>query len=303
MIGGGFVMGSCFFYLEFLLVWLSMLLHAGYRNPAIFALEYTLVPDGVFPTQLREALHAYEHILKFAHDPKRVVFAGDSAGASIAISLLLFLALSPQEQERILGRSPGGRAGEALGAPGAAALVSPWLTLHSELNRNTASDFLDAETLGSYATQYAGNGVDRLAAIDRSLLDAVLSPGTCKDIKWWEKACPTGGIFATYGSEEVFGPDIKRWVNMLQAAGLEVEGREEKAMVHAWPVVSLFLSGSTTKRLRGLRSIVSHIGQWVPPQAEADAKQRQQRKKQSGEDGRPLRLDQVKNRHRAADAG
>ncbi|RYP79733.1 hypothetical protein DL770_006522 [Monosporascus sp. CRB-9-2] len=61
--GGGFSMGSCFFYLEFLLTWASLLTEAGHRNPAIFALDYTLVPDGSFPTQLEEAIASYEHVL------------------------------------------------------------------------------------------------------------------------------------------------------------------------------------------------------------------------------------------------
>ena len=48
--GGGFSMGSSYFYLEFLLTWLSVLkIHGGFRNPAILSLEYTLVPDSSYP--------------------------------------------------------------------------------------------------------------------------------------------------------------------------------------------------------------------------------------------------------------
>lgn len=54
-------MGSCYFYLEFLLAWVSLLKEAGYRNPAIFSLEYTLVPDAVYPAQLEQTVTGYVH--------------------------------------------------------------------------------------------------------------------------------------------------------------------------------------------------------------------------------------------------
>ncbi|GAB1320101.1 hypothetical protein MFIFM68171_10311 [Madurella fahalii] len=70
--GGGFSMGSSYFYLEYFLTWLSVLSSSGYRNPAIFALEYTLVPDASFPTQVEEAMKGYEHVLSKARDPSIV---------------------------------------------------------------------------------------------------------------------------------------------------------------------------------------------------------------------------------------
>lgn len=85
-------MGSSYFYLEFLLSWLDLLKKAGYENPSIFALEYTLVPDDSFPKQLEEAIAGYEHVLSMVGDPGKVCVSGDSAGATIIISLLLHLA-------------------------------------------------------------------------------------------------------------------------------------------------------------------------------------------------------------------
>lgn len=79
-LGGGFSMGSTYFYLEFLLSWLSLLKVSGYRNPAIFSIEYTLVPDSSFPTQLDEMVAGYEHVVEMACDPSIVCVAGDSAG-------------------------------------------------------------------------------------------------------------------------------------------------------------------------------------------------------------------------------
>jgi len=50
--GGGFSLGSSHFYLEFLITMLDLLKEAGYRAPAIFSLEYTLVPDQAYPVQV-----------------------------------------------------------------------------------------------------------------------------------------------------------------------------------------------------------------------------------------------------------
>src|SRR3569833_2408266 len=112
------MMGSTWFYLEFLLSWLHLLRCSGYKNPAIFALEYTLVPDGVFPTQLVEALHGYEHVLSFARDPAKVVVSGDSAGAAIVLSLLLNLTHPPPKPHPLPTPIPPG-------LPGLALLMSP----------------------------------------------------------------------------------------------------------------------------------------------------------------------------------
>jgi len=75
-------MGSSYFYLEFLIAWLSLLKSSGFHNPAIFALEYTLVPDQAYPVQLQQALSAYKNICA-NHDPARIVVSGDSAGATL----------------------------------------------------------------------------------------------------------------------------------------------------------------------------------------------------------------------------
>ncbi|UNI21088.1 hypothetical protein JDV02_007107 [Purpureocillium takamizusanense] len=97
--GGCFAVGSCYFYLEFLLAMRHLLKEeAGFANPAVFALEYALAPERAFPAQLHEARLGYEHVLGVAEaaagdgDDSRVCVMGDSAGGMLALSLLLQLA-------------------------------------------------------------------------------------------------------------------------------------------------------------------------------------------------------------------
>ncbi|KAF6812162.1 arylacetamide deacetylase [Colletotrichum sojae] len=262
--GGGFAMGSVHFYLEFLLSWHAVLLQSGYENPAIFALEYTLVPDETYPTQVYETLRAYKHVLSVAGGPHKVVVTGDSAGANLMLTLLLELGHMNEDRafkEKVddaaasesESQSSFRKASESP-LPMLCVLISPWTRLISTKQENTASDYLDRDTLWKYALQYAGEG--------GHAYQQTASPGLCVDHRVWKDASPMRGFFITYGSEEVFATDIKDLINVL-VKGTEVDSRVEEGGIHAWPVVSLFLSRSPEKRLKGLRTLTSAIRQHV----------------------------------------
>ncbi|KAI0481235.1 alpha/beta-hydrolase [Xylariaceae sp. FL0804] len=250
--GGGFSMGSSFFYLEYLLTWLGLLVDAGYQNPAIFALEYTLVPDGTFPRQLEEAIAGYEHVLSWTGDPEKICVSGDSAGATIVLSLLLHLANLGRHADKMDGVGSW-----RLPKPGLAVLISPWVTLVSDKHRNTPSDYLDASHLHRYARQYSGE----MVATD----DPLLSPGDCKDVSWWNRACPSKGIFVGYGAEEVFAPEVERLVAFFKDNGIEVRSQGEAGGIHAWPVASLFLCSLLEERKKGLKVLVQEMRENIQP--------------------------------------
>jgi acetyl esterase/lipase len=251
-------MGSPYFYLEFLLTWLSLLKRAGYYNPAVFGLDYTLVPDSSFPKQLAEIVSGYEHVLRMAgSDPSVVCVAGDSAGGTLALSLLLHLAhpVPGSKGKHLLEDS------RHLERPGMAVLISPWPTLQSELYQNNRSDFLDVPALHLYAAQYAG----RVDLLD----DPVASPGNCTNLSWLKEASPKKGLHIVYGKEEVFAPEIEQFVQRLSKAGTLVTSQGETGGIHAWPVASLFLSSTEDKRVRGLGAIVREIRKRLPPSSKS----------------------------------
>jgi acetyl esterase/lipase len=225
-------MGSSYFYLEFLIAWLSLLKASGYQRPAIFALEYTLVPDQSYPIQMQQAISAYKNIC-VNHDPLRIVISGDSAGATLILSLLLHIA-NDRKTVDDFGNANKWR----MTAPAMAVLISPWVTLVSPQDKNTTSDYLDADNLHLYARQYATTKI--------ALHDPLISPGNCKDLDWWKKASPEKGFFFCYGAEEVFAPEIRDLVSLLEGVeGLKVEAREERGGIHAWPLAALFLSSKS----------------------------------------------------------
>ncbi|KAL8695643.1 MAG: hypothetical protein Q9224_003269 [Gallowayella concinna] len=245
--GGGFSMGSTYFYLEFLLAWLTILQKAGYRNPAIFSLEYTLVPDERYPTQLEQTIAGYDHICSIVKNPSRICLAGDSAGATLQLSLLLHMSQTSDSMKR---------------RPGFATLISPWATLVTPKNRDTASDYLNADSLHLYGRQFAGT--------QANLKDPLVSPGVCKDQEWWVRASPSGGYCFMYGSEEVFGPEVRDLIALLRRSGCAVRVREEPGQVHAWPVVSLFLADTQEERTKGLRDLTKMITQVIEPGVHID---------------------------------
>jgi len=235
-------MGSAFFYLEFLMTWLSVLVCSGYSNPAIFALEYTLVPDASYPTQINEAVAGYEHVLKVAQDPSIVCVSGDSAGGMLVLSLLLHL-----------GKRAGGD-GEQEGGiekPAMAMLISPWVTLLSEKKDSPGRDYLSVGQLNRYGRLLAGEMI--------SATDPLISPGCCHDVEWWRRASPSNGYFITYGEDEILAPDIDELIRRLGQAGIAAQSEKEAGGIHAWPVASVFLSTSEEERLMGLRTMSSEI--------------------------------------------
>ncbi|KJZ77039.1 hypothetical protein HIM_03360 [Hirsutella minnesotensis 3608] len=251
--GGGFALGSCYFYLEFLLSWHHLLVEAGYRNPAVFALNYTLVPEACYPTQMLEALQGYKHVLEVAGSPSRVCVAGDSAGGTLVLSLLLRLgteALAHGKETldstiqangvpRICDLSP-----LDLPLPQMAALISPWVRLKSNLHYPSTVDYLNRQTLWKYAQEYAG----------ATMLNQYLaSPGSCIDEERWRASSPRRGYVVAFGEQEVFAPDISDFINRRVRNSIEMKALRFDGGVHAWPVASLFLS-SATETARALKA-------------------------------------------------
>ncbi|RVX72697.1 hypothetical protein B0A52_04095 [Exophiala mesophila] len=239
--GGGFSMGSAYFYLEFLMAWATRLKESGFQNPAVFALEYTLVPDAKWPTQFNEARSGYTFLREtFGEDSTtNICVSGDSAGATIMLSMLLQLGHVEQDAQL-----------KAAYRPGLAVLLSPWTHLVSELNQNTPSDYLDRNSLQLYAKQYAGD-----ATTDSETISPGLSTGR------WKLCSPMNGYRVIYGGEEVFAPGVHQMIHHIKDTGAVVKAHQLEGGIHAWPVVNLFLGATREERLLGLDLMTDYVVQ------------------------------------------
>lgn len=232
-------MGSAYFYIEFLMAWATRLKENGFQNPAVFALEYTLVPDSQWPTQFNETRAGFTFLRETFGDGSaaKICVSGDSAGATLILSMLL--------QPGHLEQDPHV---QSLQKPGLAILLSPWTHLVSPLNQNTRSDYLDRNSLHLYAKQYAG---------EATMTDEVISPGL--SITRWKQASPLNGYRVVYGSEEVFSPGIQEMITNIKNNGAAVKEYRHQDGIHAWPVVNLFLGRSRKERLLGLDVVTEYI--------------------------------------------
>lgn len=84
--------------------------HARKLKGRVFAPQYRLAPQFPFPCGLQDCLAAYLFLLSH-HKPNEIIFAGDSAGGGLALSLLVII------------RDQG------LPLPAGAILISPWVDL------------------------------------------------------------------------------------------------------------------------------------------------------------------------------
>lgn len=216
----------------------SALLEAGYENPAVFNLDYTLAPDKTFPGQLNEAMLGYKEVLRAADADTRICVGGDSAGGMLTLTLLQELAA---RQLR----------GEALPRhPDVAVLVSPWVTLKSHLHTPSALDYIQPDILARFADMYTGGSL---------AYQAPTSPGSCQDEGIWAASRPARGYIVTYGEEECLRGDIEYFIEHQRARGVEVRTLMDAGGVHVWPVVSLQFSTDKARRIAGIQAIVREI--------------------------------------------
>ncbi|KAJ3140426.1 hypothetical protein HK100_009737 [Physocladia obscura] len=103
---------------------------AKFGKARVFAIDYRLAPEYVFPLALHDAISAYS-FLRQSYDASKIIIAGDSAGAGLALAAILWL------------RDYGHVQQHGLDMPGGVALMSPWLDLCHSLPSFTSNGKFD----------------------------------------------------------------------------------------------------------------------------------------------------------------
>jgi len=115
------------------------------QDIGIVVLNYSLIPTGIFPTQLRQAVCALKHLLDAGVEPRNIQVAGDSAGGNLVLGLLSHI-LHP------LDGIPTIKLSSPLGG---AYLMSPWVALTNKnglFEAGDAKDFLCTSTLNYWGS-------------------------------------------------------------------------------------------------------------------------------------------------------
>lgn len=117
--GGGFVAGNLAYARGFAAALASK---CGIK---VFAVEYRLAPEHVYPAALDDSLEAYGYLLSNGFEPSKIILCGDSAGGGLCYSLCAKL--------RDKGRT----------LPAGIIALSPWTDLTSSGNSYAANEKVD----------------------------------------------------------------------------------------------------------------------------------------------------------------
>jgi acetyl esterase/lipase len=239
--GGGPAFATIHFYLEFLVTLVRSLQLQGFRNPAIFAIQYPLVPHANFHHQLNAVVCGWNYVAS-TFESSAIAIVGDSNGGGLALSLMLHIAHpSPDITEVPVRRRPT-----------AAVLMSPWTNLYSAKGSSRA-DYLTPKVVFRHA--------DRLTAGDRN--NVYMSPALCRSREWWRRACPEFGMYLSYGEEEMLADDIQRFADGLCSAGCAASAKCEPHHLHSWQIVQFYLARTPQHRQAGLDDVSANLAKMI----------------------------------------
>ncbi len=202
--GGGFIGTSPSMYAAFT-GWIAR--EAGCR---VIVPDYRLAPEFPYPASLHDAIAVYEAVLASGVPAARLFVAGDSGGGNLVTSLVV------EARAR------------ALPAPAGLMLFSPELSL--ALDEPSITENADRDILPwNIPVRPYLHGLD--------LHDAHVSAADAN----LHGFPPT---FVAFGGDEMFRDPIRRFVDRLERAGVEVTAIEEPAMFHVFPILMPWAAAS-----------------------------------------------------------
>ncbi|KAI5236747.1 alpha/beta-hydrolase [Aureobasidium subglaciale] len=182
---------------------------------AVFALNYSLAPEAMWPTQINQAVAGYRYLLEdMKLDSARISVQGDSAGGHMVLSFYSALV------------------GSTLPKPtGGAFMVSPWIDLRCSSNgsfiTNRTKDYLVRDL-----TANAGyEAIPRDREAELSHIINFLRPRP--DNKLWTEILPEK-VSVAVGKNDLFYDDVVAFVDVLRKDGLQVDFEEMEDKGHVW---------------------------------------------------------------------
>lgn len=217
------------------------------RSLSVLMLAYTLVPEAVYPAQLREAAVVLAHLIRdTGRSPSKVLLAGDSAGGNLVLSLL----------SHILHPHPHVFALKLERPLGGALLLSPWVCLrtdYSSFSSNATLDLLAPFALRKWSAMFLNKANASNPEDDPGLIsgdawtEACLNPSS-----WWNGMHQVmSDMFVWWGGYEVFVDPIRELEKNFKAGWTNGGGEISRAMflesakeAHVAPIVDTMIPGA-----------------------------------------------------------
>lgn len=220
--GGGYVTGQPELYACMLLRMAEGIEAVGRQTTAVFALRYSLAPEHRFPSQLRQAVACWDYVVgEMGVSPTKLALMGDSAGASIILSLMVHMSRPLIGLERVQNRARPGRG---------LFLISPWVNPVDETGYGDGTDGIDvlsAATIRKWA-------VATLRSVEDFEIERYLEFTGQRDD--WEDVLP-GYTWVSAGRDEIFLRNITRFVDVARKAGRRVDYEVQEGEPHIWQVL------------------------------------------------------------------
>ena len=164
---------------------------------------YSLLPQGIYPVPVEQSIQAMKHILEdMEKPPSRMILAGDSAGATLALGVLVH-ATHP------FPGVPRYKSVTSVHFRGLL-LLSPWADLRMDLypsfSAHEAYDVLSLGTLSMWSRKY----------LSSSALSVWNAP-CIADSSWW-KDLHADSILLTVGSDECMRDVVIRLGKTMQVS-------------------------------------------------------------------------------------
>jgi monoterpene epsilon-lactone hydrolase len=217
--GGGFVMGSPATHRRLI----ARMAYAARARSLV--VDYRLAPENPFPAALEDCVAGYRWLVAHGVSPREIIVAGDSAGACLALSMLVVLR----------------DAGEALPAGVVCLSAATDLTLNGDSHRTRAGD----EVLLTPAFCRSVDAAYRCGSTDAR--DPLASP-LFADLR----GLPP--LLLHVGTHELFLDDTLRLAEKASAAGVDVTLRVWDGLWHVF---------QTFAWLPEAREAIEEIGQFA----------------------------------------
>ena len=170
----------------------------------VIGINYRLAPANPFPAAVEDAAAAYRWLLEKDIEARRIVIAGDSAGAGLALAVTLKMR------------------DEGAALPAAIACISPWMDLAltgESMESKAAEDpIVSRAMLSGWAKLYLRNHDPRTPLASPLYADL--------------RGLPP--LLIQVGSAEVLLDDATRLAEKASAAGVEVRLEVWPEMIHVW---------------------------------------------------------------------
>jgi epsilon-lactone hydrolase len=199
--GGGFISGSCLTHRA------HVAKFARGSGLKYLLFDYRLAPENPFPAALEDCVEAYEYLLQKGFKAEQIVVGGESAGATLTLSLLLELK------------------NRSLPLPVRAFSISPVCDLSCRAASFSYNASRDVAPMGSWDVwtkmYIAGNNPE----------SAPLSPafGNFRGIP---------PLMICVGTHEIHLDDCDNIARLASDAGVKVALYRKEGMIHAFPLLS-----------------------------------------------------------------